>query len=125
MQGNGSSDRLDRIEAALESMTQVHARLARHLETVLEIQAEQAVQQSPHSEAIARIHEEHARYRAELRDLLTAQVLLTDAQRQADVRLKDVAAKLTELAEAQRHTAERLNALIAVVDDFIRRQPRQ
>ena len=53
----------------------------------------------------------HADFEQEHRRLLTAQVLLTDEVR--------------KLAEAQRHTDERLNALIAVVDDLIRREPRQ
>ena len=48
--------------------------------------------------------------RAEHKRLLTAQVLLTDEVR--------------KLAEAQIHTDERLNALIAVVDDLVRRPRR-
>jgi FtsZ-binding cell division protein ZapB len=52
--------------------------------------------------------ERHSAFEEEHKQLLTAQVLLTDEMR--------------KLAESQRHTDERLNALIGVVDDLVRRQ---
>ena len=62
--------------------------------------------------------DDHVQSREEHKQLLTSQVLLTD-----DVR---------KLAEYQRHTheklrraEERLNALIAVVDDIVRKRPPQ
>ena len=53
---------------------------------------------------------DHEEFRQEHKLLLTAQVLLTDEQR--------------KLAEAQRHTEDRLSALIAIVDDLVRSRPR-
>jgi hypothetical protein len=66
--------------------------------------------------------DDHVQFREEHKRLLTAQVLLTDEMR--------------KLAESQRlteehlkaliaHTDERLNALIAVVDDIVRKRPPQ
>jgi hypothetical protein len=52
---------------------------------------------------------DHLTFSDEHKKLLTAQVVLTD--------------RVRELVEAQRHTDERLNALIAVVDDLIRNRP--
>lgn len=72
MPGSNGSDRLDRIEAALDMLIADHVKSA----------------------------EEH-------KQLLRAQVVLTDT--------------VQKLAEAQRHTDDRLNALISVVDDLVRR----
>jgi hypothetical protein len=60
--------------------------------------------------------EEHMKFTQEHKQLLTAQVILTD-------RLDQLTVTVRELAEAQRHTEDRLNALIPVVDDWIRRTP--
>lgn len=64
-------------------------------------------------EALAQDHrvlvDEHMVFRQDLTQLLTAQVLLTD--------------RMNQLTEAQRHTDERLNALITIVDGIIRRPP--
>jgi hypothetical protein len=63
---------------------------------------------------------DHLTFSDEHKKLLTAQVLLTD-------RVDKLAVSVQELREAQReaqkHTDERLNALIAVVDDLIRNRP--
>jgi hypothetical protein len=59
---------------------------------------------------------DHEQFRVEHKQLLTAQVVLTD-------RVDRLAQTMQELAEAQKHTDERLNALIRVADDAIRRQP--
>ncbi len=61
---------------------------------------------------------EHIEFHEEHRELLKAQVLLTDAQRKTDE-------KLSELAAAQRNADDRMAALIVTVDDIIRRTPRQ
>jgi len=53
----------------------------------------------------------HLQFQQEHKQLLIAQVLLTDEVR--------------KLAESQRHTEERLNALIDVVDDIVRKRPPQ
>ena len=60
--------------------------------------------------------EDHLKFRDDLRQLLTAQVVLTD-------RVDKLAVTVQELAESQAHTNDRLNALIHVVDDWIRGIP--
>jgi hypothetical protein len=54
----------------------------------------------------------------EFRRLLRAQVVMVDNMGQ-------LAAEQVKLAEQQRNTEEKLHALIAVVDDIVRRTPRQ
>ena len=86
---------------------------------------------------------DHVEFQREHKQLLTAQVLLTDVveklARRVDKlaesveKLDDRVDKLTEsvhemireLRESQRHTDERLNALIAVVDGLVRNRPPQ
>ncbi len=82
MNGNGSDtpNRLDRIEAILEVVANQHMQLT----------------------------EEHNRFAQEHRQLLAAQVVLTD--------------RVNPLAEAQKHTDERLNALIRIVDEIIQKR---
>lgn len=58
--------------------------------------------------------EDHLKFRDDLRQLLTAQVLLTD-------RVDKLAVTVQELTESQKHTDDRLKALIHVVDDWITR----
>jgi hypothetical protein len=58
---------------------------------------------------MALLIEDHVQFREEHKHLLTAQVLLTG--------------KMAELAEAQKHTDERLNALITIIDGVIRKRP--
>ena len=60
----------------------------------------------------------HLKFQEEHKQLLTAQVVLTD-------RLDRLAQTVKEITEAQKHTDERLNALIAVVDDIVRKRPPQ
>ena len=81
MPDQNGSNRLDRIEKLIEAVVSEHIRLV----------------------------EDHLAFRADLRQLLTAQVLLTD--------------RMSQLAEGQKHTDERLNALITVVDGLVRKQP--
>ncbi|MGC9969429.1 MAG: hypothetical protein ABSE56_02445 [Bryobacteraceae bacterium] len=52
----------------------------------------------------------------EFRRLLRAQVVMADSMR-------ELADSQRSLAAAQRNTEERLNALIAVVDDIVRKRP--
>jgi hypothetical protein len=59
---------------------------------------------------------DHLTFSDEHKKLLTAQVVLTD-------RLEKLAVSVIELREAQKHTDERMNALIAVVDDLVRNRP--
>jgi hypothetical protein len=60
---------------------------------------------------------DHLTFSDEHKKLLTAQVVLTD-------RLDKLAVSVVELREAQKHTDERLNALIAVVDGLVRNPPK-
>lgn len=69
---NGAS-RLDRIESILETLAQDHRVLA----------------------------DEHIAFRQDLKQLLTAQVVLTD--------------RMNQLHEAQKHTGERLKTLIGIL----------
>ena len=80
---NGSS-RLDRIERIIEALVDDHIKLV----------------------------DEHLKFAQEHRQLLTAQVLLTE----------NVEKMRVEFAEARRHADERLNALIAVVDGIVRKR---
>ena len=60
--------------------------------------------------------QEHIAFAEEHKKLLTAQVVLND-------QLQSLSALQKDLAESQKHTDERLNALIAVVDDLVRKRP--
>jgi hypothetical protein len=71
---------------------------------------------------MAMLIEDHVQFREEHKLLLSAQVLLTERVDKLAVTL-DTAIK--ELSAAQRHTDERLNALIAVVDHLVRHRPPQ
>ncbi len=62
---------------------------------------------------MALMSEAHEQFQVEHKQLLTAQVVLTD---RLDRFIK-------ETAEAGKHTDERLNALITIVDGIIRKQP--
>jgi hypothetical protein len=73
-------------------------------------------------EGHVQFREDHVRFDDEHKRLLTAQVVLTDRVDKLAVTL-DTAIK--ELSASQRHADERLNALIAVVDDIVRRRPPQ
>ena len=69
--------------------------------------------------------EDHVRFDDEHKRLLTAQVVLTDRVDKLALRLDTTITAIQELTSSQRHTDERLNALIAVVDDIVRRRPPQ
>ena len=56
---------------------------------------------------------DHLAFTDEHKRLLTSQVILTD-------RLDKLAVNVSELTEAQKHTDERLNALIAIVHQLVR-----
>ena len=60
--------------------------------------------------------DDHLKFDDEHKRLLTAQVVLTD-------RVDKLAAAVQELAGAQKHTDERLNVLITIVDGIVRRMP--
>jgi len=60
--------------------------------------------------------QEHIAFAAEHKKLLTSQVVLND-------QLQSLGALQKDLAESQKHTGERMNTLIAVVDDLVRKRP--
>jgi peptidoglycan hydrolase CwlO-like protein len=59
--------------------------------------------------------QEHIAFSEEHKKLLTAQVVLND-------QLQSLSALQKDLAQSQKHTDERMNALITVVDDLIRKR---
>ena len=59
----------------------------------------------------------HIEFEQEHRQLLTAQVVLTD-------RLDRLTSRVDRIAESQLETNEKLNALISNMDEFIRNRPR-
>ena len=59
--------------------------------------------------------QEHIAFAEEHKKLLTAQVVLND-------QLQSLSALQKDLAQSQKHTDERMNALITVVDDLIRKR---
>lgn len=67
--------------------------------------------------------DDHLKFSDEHKRLLTAQVLLTEAQKRTDEKLTELANAQKELVELQKQTDERMDALIAVVDGVIRRNP--
>ena len=71
---------------------------------------------------MAMLIEDHLKFSEEHKQLLTAQVVLTD---RVDKLTITVDTAIRELKEAQKHTDERLNALITVVDGIIRNRPPQ
>jgi hypothetical protein len=88
--------------------------------------------------------DDHLKFTDEHKALLTSQILLTDqmgkltdqmgtlvgtmgtfagTMKTVEEELEKLAGITREVAEAQKHTDERMNALIAVVDDLIRNRP--
>jgi hypothetical protein len=66
---------------------------------------------------------EHIQFGEEHRQLLKAQVLLYDAVQKLAEAQTQSDRMLGELAQAQKHTDQRMAALIGTVDDLIRRPP--
>jgi len=62
--------------------------------------------------------QDHLAFRDEHRQLLTAQVVLTD-------RVDKLGQRVDKLVENSQRSDERMDALIAVVDGIVRRQPPQ
>lgn len=67
--------------------------------------------------------DDHLKFSDEHKRLLTAQIVLTDRMDKLAGTMDKLTGTVQELAEAQRHTDERLNALISVVDGLIRKPP--
>jgi hypothetical protein len=114
-QPSHDNTRLDRIERSLEALASTAAdffsQMAAQNARMAEIQAQQATIQTQHTSRLNDHEETLLDHEEEHRRLLRAQVLIAD--------------ELREIAAANREGQERLNALIAVVDDLIRRNPKQ
>jgi hypothetical protein len=67
----------------------------------------------------------HIEFETEHKRLLIAQVVLTDRIDRVTQRLDRLTEQVSELRDAQKGTDERMNALITVVDDIVRRRPPQ
>ena len=63
--------------------------------------------------------DEHVKFQQEHKLLLTAQVILTE---RVDKLAENVEKMRVEFAEAHKHSDERLNALITVVDGIVRKR---
>jgi len=95
-------------------------RFERGLEHLLEAQVRHETQSAARFE---RIEHGQVEFRTDLAQLLKAQVLITDVQSKLTDSHRLLDKKLAALAEAQRETTEKLNALIAVVDGLVKRPP--
>jgi len=96
--GNG---RLDRLEGAVAILTSAVGSLT----DVTRVIADQ----------VNRLAEAHIQTEENLAELAESQQRLAESQRVTEESIR-------QLTEAQHHTDERLNALIAIVDDLIRRR---
>ena len=63
---------------------------------------------------------DHLAFSDEHKKLLASQVLLTDGLERLKTRVDKLAESVQELTEAQKHTDERMSALIGVVDQLVR-----
>jgi hypothetical protein len=67
--------------------------------------------------------DDHLKFSDEHNRLLTAQILLTGRMDSLAETMQQLVKSQTELAEQQKHTDARMGALIAVVDDLVRKRP--
>ena len=67
--------------------------------------------------------DDHLKFRDDLRQLLTAQVVQADRIDKLVEAQKQIVEAQKQMVEAQKDTHERLDALILTVDDLIRRPP--
>lgn len=104
---NGS--RLDRIEAILERMGDRLYEVQTGLHGI-----DQRLDRT--AQYLERIGMRQDQADEDKRILFRSQVLMSES-------LEKLTARVDQLAEAQRATEERLNALIGVLDDLVRRQP--
>jgi hypothetical protein len=74
---------------------------------------------------MALLIEDHVRFDDEHKRLLTAQVVLTDRVDRLAIKLDSTIGAIQDLTTAQRHSDERMNALISVVNGIVRHLPPQ
>ncbi len=65
----------------------------------------------------------HIEFEDEHKRLLTAQVVLQDQLQKLGERVDRLTERVDRLAESQLETSQKLNALIAIVDEIIRHRP--
>jgi hypothetical protein len=106
-------ERMDRFERGLEHLLHHQAKQQEHLEM--------------HDRILAHLFNSHDDLKETTRELMKHQILFADETRKA---FAQVAEKLTELTdrmngltEAQKHTDERLNQVIDIVDDIVKNRP--
>jgi hypothetical protein len=58
----------------------------------------------------------------DLKIVLRAQVVMTDHMEKLTARIETLAEQMEQLAEAQKHTDQRMDALIVTVDEIIRKR---
>jgi hypothetical protein len=73
--------------------------------------------------ALELLIDDHVQFREDHKRLLTAQVVLAEAQARTEQKMQEAFRGIDELREQQKHTDARMDALIAVVDDLIRKRP--
>ena len=73
--------------------------------------------------ALELLVDDHIQFREEHKLLLTAQVLLTEAQKRTDEKLAKLAVTVDALAVTVDEVSGKLNALIQIVDGIVRRPP--
>lgn len=150
-----NGDRLDRVEATLERITERLDRMAERHERFEAAMDERLARmderherfEAAMNERLARRDERNDRFEAMMqadaadthqrlekieaghRELLTAQVLMADGIRtfatETRRKLDELSVKLAALAEAQRQTDQNLGVLIRMMDEWIRNNPRQ
>lgn len=109
---NGTG-RLDRIEGALESLTSDVKSLTSDVRSLTASAATLATGLESVNTDLASV--------TEVTQLIAGQLnRLAEAHLETEERLAEAGNKISELAAAQQHTDEKLNALIETVDDLIR-----
>ncbi|MCP5113260.1 MAG: hypothetical protein GY953_20710 [bacterium] len=102
-------------------------RFERGMEHLLKSQAEQETGLDCLRESEAAHHRWRTDFAKDLQQLLTARVLLQDAQQKSEEKLtkldEETDRRLRQLTAAQQHTGDRLNALIKVVDGTVHDRP--
>jgi hypothetical protein len=68
--------------------------------------------------------DDHVKFSDEHNRLLKAQVLLTEAQERTEKKITELAEAQKRLTESQEHADKRMDALIAIVDDLVRKPQR-
>ena len=98
------------IDERLEALTARHEALTMTVELMSRNQ----------EAALADIHSVHAEMQQDIKILLRSQVLMSESLGNVAGSLDKLTGRVTELAEAQRHTDQRMDALILIVDEIVR-----